>query len=81
MKVRDLHPGDIVTSGGSTATYVHQTDHPYWPLLRLVIWRMPDGSVSLDALSSEQEVGDVAPQTRSKRAASLRAALLGEALR
>lgn len=79
--VRDLQPGDVVVHGGESATFVAQTEHPIWPHLRLVIWRLRDGSWSHDALASGQEIGVALPATAAERRTSLRAALLGEAHR
>lgn len=75
MKVSELTPGDTIKAfAGLQATYVAQTEHPIWPWLRLVVWRMPDGSWSHDALSPQQDVGEPQP---SDREANLKAALLG----
>lgn len=45
-------PGEIP----GVATYIAQTNHPVFPGFTLVIWRMPDGSVLFDALTSEMEL-------------------------
>ena len=74
--VEDLLPGDVVTSFFGSATFVARTDHPIWPGLQLVIWRMDDGSWSLDALSAQQEVGDVERGSRGARVVQLRKVLL-----
>lgn len=81
-RVVDLIPGDEVTIfGGSSAVFVARTDHPIWPNLQLVVWRLPKGHPigewSHDALSPVQEVGDVTRSTPDERQARLRAALLG----
>lgn len=85
MKVLELTPGDqiIVPFGEATATFVQQAEHPIWPHLRLVIWRMSDGSWSHDALDARQDVGDPvhlfpSPGTREK---NLRTALLNEGVK
>lgn len=57
VKVSDLDPGDLVVNGGAEAVFIARTQHPVWPVLQLVIWRLGDGTVSLDALSADQEVG------------------------
>lgn len=78
--VAELAPGDLVTSGGTSAVFIARTVHPIWPDLNLVIWRVEDdgyGHWSLDALSSRQYVGDVMPSTFREGQARLRAALLG----
>lgn len=59
VKVRDLVPGDRVTLAGESAVFITQAVHPVWPVLHLVIWRLGDGTVSLDALSVDQEVGEL----------------------
>lgn len=75
-----LQPGDLVTSGPGSAVYIiTRTEHPLYPGLYLVIWRLlPSGRLSLDALSPDQEVGEVAPATDTDRRAQLRGALLGK---
>jgi hypothetical protein len=76
VKVRDLVPGDKVTNGSVTATFVQQAEHPIWTHLRLVIWRMPDGSWSHDALDPMQVVGEVTAMPLAARQRALREALL-----
>lgn len=58
MIVADLTPGDLIGNAGQAALYVTQSQHPIWPSLRLVIWRLSDGTWSFDALSADQEVGE-----------------------
>lgn len=65
--VNDLQPGDMVTLGGMSAVFIARTDHPLWPVLQLVVWRLDDGTASFDALSPDQEVGELAPATRAER--------------
>lgn len=77
-RVDRLIPGDLVTNGGMSATYVQQTVHPIWPRLRLVIWRTDNGQWSLDALAAAQDVGEVPTALDSERQERLRKALLGE---
>ena len=76
--VRDLKPGDVVDGPGGlfTATFIAATEHPIYAGMRLVTWRMPDGSVSLDALSPFQHVGDAREVDASTREAALRRALI-----
>jgi hypothetical protein len=79
MRVRDLVPGDVVwreEMPGVEATFVARTDHPIWPRLQLVVWKINDGSWSHDALSIDQEVGSVTLTAPEERLASLRRALL-----
>jgi hypothetical protein len=57
--VADLFPGDTVTQGGETAVFIAKAPHPAYATLYLVIWKLADGTWSLDALRGEQEVGDV----------------------
>jgi hypothetical protein len=82
-KVSELTPGDSVTlrwhDGPRTAVFVAQTPHPIWSHLQLVIWRLHDGSWSLDALDPAQDVGQVTLSTWQDLAARLRRALLGYA--
>lgn len=54
----ELRPGDEVHQDGQSAVYVAQVTHPVWPDLKLVIWRMRDGSWSHDALAPHQDVGE-----------------------
>lgn len=58
-KVNELRPGDEVIFGGGRATFVATEPHPKYPSLRLVIWRLDDGSWSLDALDPWQVVGTI----------------------
>jgi len=62
--------------GTITSTFVAETQHPIWPNLRLVIWRMGDGSWSHDALDFAQDVGTPEPSTPDERQTNLRRALL-----
>ena len=89
MRVQDLvpgmqipHRGPYIGLGSEVATFVARVDeHPVWPNLALVIWRMPDGWPSgvwsHDALSPAQDVGEPLPSTVEERQRNLRAALLG----
>lgn len=64
----------------TSATFVgriHQ--HPLYPDLSLVIWRLGDGTWSHDALHPDQEVGDAEPASGETLRANLRTALLGRA--
>lgn len=76
-KVSDLKPGDLVSSGDTTALYVTRCWHPLYPRLAMVIWRLGD-RWSFDALELRQEVGDVVSSTAGEREQRLRAVLLGE---
>lgn len=80
MIVAQLTPGDLIGSAaGRTALYITQSEHPIWPSLRLVIWRLSDGTWSFDALSSQQEVGVQLSRNEppGRRELRLRDALLG----
>lgn len=77
-----MRPGEWVPvldpmRGDTSAIFVAQTEHPIWPHLRLVIWKMSDGSWSHDALSAGQDVGEPVPTSTLDRASNLRLALLG----
>lgn len=75
--VRDLAPGDIVEIPGlASATFICATAHPLYPALRLVTWRMQDGSISLDALSPFQYVGEARRTDARLREEALRRALM-----
>lgn len=83
IRVESLRPGDLVNQGHIKATFVAQTEHPLWPHLRLVIWRVPEslglpGNWSHDALDARQVVGTVVPTQPHERVKRLRAALLGD---
>lgn len=62
MRVFDLQPGmqfKFPFSGGEgkVSTFITWKDqHPIWPSLALVIWRLPGGEYSFDALSLVQEL-------------------------
>lgn len=64
MKVLDLMPGmqfEDVARGNGLNTFIARTPHPYYPGLDLVIWRLCDGELSLDALHPMQELGECVP--------------------
>jgi hypothetical protein len=75
-QVRDLMPGDLVSQGEMSAVYVAQCEHPIWPRMRLVIWKLDDGRWSHDALAFYQDVGAVTVSTDEERRERLRLALL-----
>jgi hypothetical protein len=75
ITVEKLQPGDVVIHSSLTderGCYIQQAIHPVWPHLRLVIWRMEDGAIYLDALDSRQVVGVVVEKV------DVRGALLGD---
>ncbi len=76
VTVYSLLPGDVVSMGGRQAVFVTHTGHPIWPKLRLVTWRLDDGSWSHDALAIHQEVGEAVRSTPEQRESALRWALL-----
>lgn len=78
--VCDLVPGDTVVLNGTPAIFITRTQHPLWPQLELVIWRLPDGSWSHDALSVDQFVGQAQPADVFSRKAALQRAVLGGAV-
>lgn len=76
LRVMDLIPGDRVTGLQFDACFIAATQHPLWPHLRLVTWRLADGSFSLDALNNAQVIGPLSsPTDPAIRRARLRAAL------
>ncbi len=76
--VADLIPGDIVdVPVAGAGTFVARCQHPIWPHLQLVIWRLADGTWSLDALDARQYVGHARPANHLDRDLALRHALLG----
>ena len=79
--VVELLPGQIVDGPAGnpveSATFVAQTEHPIWPHLRLVVWKLHrNDSWSHDALDPRQDVGTARPSTEAERHAALRRALL-----
>lgn len=59
--VTDLVPGQVIVSTGHRATFIGVLPHPLRTGFVMVIWRLWDGTTSLDALSPRQEVGAVDP--------------------
>lgn len=80
MIVIELRPGDKVEDPWSRTrhTFVAQCPHPLYAGLRLVIWRLSDGTWSHDALSAQQDVGEPIPSTDAEREDALRRALHGQ---
>jgi hypothetical protein len=72
----ELLAGHLVTSGGMSAVFVGSFPHPVWDNLDLVVWVMEDGSVSLDALRRDQDVGEARPDTPAQRAVRVRQAVV-----
>lgn len=62
VKVLDLLPGDVFATSPIApeehAMFIARTQHPIWPHLQLVIWRMTGGRWSHDALDILQDVGE-----------------------
>jgi hypothetical protein len=79
VRVSELLPGDLVTlpEADASATFIQQVQHPLWPHLRLVIWKLDDGTWSLDALDARQDVGLRADLSHADRKQALQRALLG----
>lgn len=76
--VTQLRPGDEVHNGGDSAVFLGTVrPHPLFPPLWMVIWRLPGGMISLDALDPNQHVGYAMITTVEERRARLRQALLG----
>lgn len=80
--VRDLMPGQVVDNPFGLATFIGRYPHPI-PAFRseglvMVIWRLSNGEVSLDALLPQQEVGDGQPATDEQLDGQLRAAIRGQ---
>jgi hypothetical protein len=75
IKVYGLVPGMVVEDPVEPerwGVFVTSCPHPLYATLRLVIWRMADGSYSLDALDSRQDVGEPRPSSPEDRVANLR---------
>lgn len=73
--VRELLPGDLVTSTPSRPVFIGAFPHPIRHHLLLVIWRLNDGSIRLHAARPDGEVGAVEPIEPAARAARLAEAL------
>ena len=58
VRVADLRSGDVVEQGGDLACFIAEQQHPLWPHLRLVTWRLDGGGWSVDALDARQVVGE-----------------------
>lgn len=65
--VQDLLPGNTVRLGGKSAVFVGRSDHPKYLNIQLVIWKLGDGTWSLDALLDTQEVGEMDDETDEER--------------
>lgn len=91
-RVCDLIPGDRVRMPGldaerarggrragevAWALFVSRGPHPLFHDLQLVVWQLPSGRWSLDALHAAQYIGETEPADITSRRAGLRAALLG----
>jgi hypothetical protein len=81
VTVSELRSGDVVEQAGLQATFVVRTQHPIWPALCLVVWKLWDGTWSFDALSDAQEVGRLLPSDHEIRQERLQNVLLGRAQR
>lgn len=76
-RVSDLMPGNKVTLLNRSAVFIARTEHPLWPHLQLVVWKMDDGTWSHDALNIDQHVGNIEPWAEPlDRRANLQRALL-----
>lgn len=77
MKVSELEPGQQIINpiDGSTPCFIVAFAHPYYDGLAQVVWRMPDGTSSFDALSWHQDVGEPVPASESERVTNLRDAI------
>lgn len=73
--VIDLLPGNVVDHFGRSATFITQCPHPKYDGFALVVWRLDDGTTSLDALSPLQHIGVARPQTGEERIEALERAL------
>lgn len=81
-KVHELTPGDLVKNDAPPglpdhAVFIAETMHPIWPHLRLVIWKLSNGTWSFDALNRLQDIGQIEPSDAAARIDRLRLALLG----
>jgi hypothetical protein len=76
--VKDLLPGDLVISS-AWPVFITSCPHPVFHHLVLVIWRLGNGSIYLDALHPDDEVGAVDPIEPAARADRLADALINAA--
>lgn len=67
VTVSELRPGDVVILFLRQGTFISSSPHPNYPGLSLVIWKLDDGTWSLDALAYHQEVGELIPSTPNER--------------
>ncbi len=72
--------GDGLTMEGVevTGTFIVQTQHPAYPTLQLVVWRLSDGSWSFDALQADQYIGQIQPAGPYARGLQLLRVLRGD---
>lgn len=83
-RIRDLQPGDEVRAPISFGEdgerphpiFLYKLPHPVNNYFRaglyLVVWILPDDSISFDTISPEQDIGDVIPDmTPEKREQNL----------
>lgn len=59
-------------------TFIVRCSHPFYEGFQLVVWRLADGTISLDALSPLQDVGEPAESTPTERRENLRKAIHGK---
>lgn len=82
MKVLNLMPGMEISIPGfpsrPPAIFIARCNHPYYEGLQLVIWRLADGTISLDALNVMQDVGTAGESTPTERRDNLHRALFNE---
>lgn len=80
MKVINLIPGMQFKNviGEGLHTFIARCNHPFYEGFQLVIWRLADGIISLDALSAMQDVGTPEPSEPGERRHNLQTALHGE---
>jgi hypothetical protein len=80
VRVLHLVPGMEIPSPlpGPNPIFIARCSHPFYEGFQLVIWRLGDGTISLDALSVMQDVGIPVESTYGDRRANLKKALHGE---
>lgn len=79
-RIAELRPGDVVTAINERWCFIGTMPSPLFPGLQMVIWRGPDGQLSLDNLDGRQVVGDAEDVDGEERKRRLQAAIFGRGL-
>ena len=58
-ELNELIPGDKVVLSGMAAVFIGLGHSAAYPGLATVVWRLDDGTISIDSLRFNQDVGQV----------------------